>query len=82
MRERRLAARELSLRLRCRLTEDPVDQLAIGDSAHGVFFLSDAMRNISVAVKIHRAPGEGAARARGAATSPGVWVDSADTGVR
>ena len=47
MRERRLAARELSLRLRCRLTEDPVDQLAIGDSAHGVFFLSDAMRNIS-----------------------------------
>ena len=59
MRERRLAARELSLRLRCRLTEDPVDQLAIGDSAHGVFFLSDAMRNISVAVKIHRAPEKG-----------------------
>lgn len=58
-RERLLAARELSLRLGCRLTANPVDQLAIGDSAHGVFFLSDAMRNISVAVKIHRTPERG-----------------------
>lgn len=58
-RERLLAARELSVGLGCRLRESPVDQLAIGDSAHGVFFLSDATRSTSVAVKIHRTPEKG-----------------------